>query len=233
VNKGFSAAVFSCLFAAFLTAAVPREARAQEPAATPAPAQAGAAVSAEEAGRGTRVPLAQVSTAFDAAGREALSATLLTQTLAGTAEAPVRNVRLVLRNAGQSFYNYVAGYATFYDEGGVRCGAGLFAFGAAAPGERVEADTPGLRLTCAPAAWRVVATTLLTAAGDAAQPPAPARPAAETTPGAPAAATPADRPALPPLEINVNGRTIPVQLNNPLEIVVGAERVRIVVQPAP
>jgi hypothetical protein len=38
---------------------------------------------------------------------------------------------------------------------------------------------------------------------------------------------------VPPLEINVNGKTIPVQLGNPLEILVGKERVRIVVQPAP
>jgi hypothetical protein len=38
---------------------------------------------------------------------------------------------------------------------------------------------------------------------------------------------------MPPLEINVNGKTIPLQLGNPLEIVVGKERVRIVVQQAP
>src|SRR5205085_11275807 len=38
---------------------------------------------------------------------------------------------------------------------------------------------------------------------------------------------------VPPLEINVNGKTIPVQLGNPLEIQVGKERVRIVVQQAP
>jgi hypothetical protein len=195
--------------------------RRQEPPTVAAPA--------DESERGTRVPLAQVATAFDAAGREALGATLLTQAIAGTPEAPVRNVRAVFRNAGGSFYNYVAGYVTFYDEGGVRCGAGLFNFGAAAPGERVEADTPGLRLTCAPAAWRVVATTLLTATGDAAQPPALA------APDAPAASRPAPTatPSLPPLEININGKTVPVQLNNPLEVQVGDERVRIVVQPAP
>ena len=40
-------------------------------------------------------------------------------------------------------------------------------------------------------------------------------------------------PNVPPLEINVNGKTIPVQLGNPLEIQVGKERVRIVVQQAP
>ncbi|HEX8291521.1 MAG TPA: hypothetical protein VF570_07200, partial [Pyrinomonadaceae bacterium] len=57
---------------------------------------------------------------------------------------------------------------------------------------------------------------------------APASPA--TTPGEPAAQTPA---AVPPLEINVNGKTIPLQLGNPLEVVVGRERVRIVVQQAP
>jgi hypothetical protein len=38
---------------------------------------------------------------------------------------------------------------------------------------------------------------------------------------------------VPPLEINVNGKTIPLQLGNPLDIQVGKERVRIVVRPAP
>jgi hypothetical protein len=187
-------------------------------------------VPAEEAARGTRVPLAQASTAFDAAGREALSATLLTQALAGTPDAPIRNARFVFRNAGQTFYNYVTGFATFYDETGTRCGSGLFTFEAAAPAERVETDAPGLRLTCTPVAWRVIATTLLTPGGDAAQsrPAAPPAPAAQPEP--PAAVTPT---SFPPLEINVNGKTIPLQLGNPLEVVVGSERVRIVVLPAP
>ena len=104
-----------------------------------------------------RVPLAQVAVAFDVAGREALHGRLRTQSLAGTHEAPVRNTRLVLENRSQFFLTYVSGWATFYDSEGVRCGAGLWKLDAFAPTEQVEVDTPGLRLTCSPATWRVVA----------------------------------------------------------------------------
>jgi hypothetical protein len=104
-------------------------------------------------------------------------------------------------------------------------------------------------VTCAPATWRIVATTLLTRTGDVAKPrQQTAPPPAETTnaqSNATTASQPADSGALnanaaapsnssmPPLEINVNGKTIPLQLGNPLEIQVGKERVRIVVQQAP
>jgi hypothetical protein len=178
-----------------------------------------------------RVPLAQPAAAFDVAGREALSGRLLTQQLAGTPDAPVRNTRVVVENRTSLFYNYASGWATFYGEDGVRCGEGLWKLEALAPQEQVEVDTPGLRMTCQPTTWRLVATTLLTRAGDVAKPPegapAPAEAAAPVAEQAPSAAT------LPPLEINVNGKTIPIQPGNPLEIVVGKERVRIVVQPAP
>src|SRR5688572_5204385 len=187
------------------------------------------------------VPLAQPAVAYDVAGNEALGGRLRTQSLAGTPEAPVRNTRLVVENRSPVFYNYVAGWATFYGADGVRCGEGLWKLEAFAPREQVEVDTPGLRLTCTPATWRIVATTLLTRTGDVAKPreqiappPAETGPAqsgeapATTTGGAQAAAA-----TTPPLEINVNGRTIPIQLGNPLEIVVGRERVRIVVQQAP
>ena len=189
------------------------------------------------------VPLAQAAVAYDVAGNEALGGRLRTQALAGTPEAPVRNTRLVVENRSPVFYNYVAGWATFYGEDGVRCGEGLWKLEAFAPREQVEVDTPGLRLTCTPATWRIVATTLLTRTGDVAKPreQTPAPPA-ET--GAPQSSTPesAARPStpesssaasVPPLEINVNGKTIPIQLGNPLDIVVGKERVRIVVQQAP
>lgn len=195
-----------------------------------------AAQEAERPGE-ARVPLAQAATAYDAEGREVLAASLLTQDLAGSPEAPVRNTRVVVRNRSQLFYNYVQGWATFYGEGGVRCGEGLWKLEAFAPDEQVEVDTPGLRLVCRPSTWRVVATTLLTRTGDAAKPreqaaPAPpeggisAQPSATTT-------TTSTTGTLPPLEININGKTVPIQLGNPLEITVGGERVRIVVQPAP
>lgn len=189
------------------------------------------------------VPLAQAAVAYDVAGNEALGGRLRTQALAGTPEAPVRNTRLVVENRSAVFYNYVAGWATFYGEDGVRCGEGLWKLEAFAPREQVEVDTPGLRLTCTPATWRIVATTLLTRTGDVAKPreqtaPPPAEPgtpgAAGATESPDAATTTAPAPAaVPPLEINVNGKTIPLQLGNPLEIVVGRERVRIVVQQAP
>ena len=184
------------------------------------------------------VPLAQAAVAYDVAGNEALGGRLRTQQLAGTPEAPVRNTRLVVENRSPVFYNYVAGWATFYGEDGVRCGEGLWKLEAFAPREQVEVDTPGLRLTCTPATWRIVATTLLTRTGDVAKPreqtqPPPAEPgtpSSTTPPAEPATTTPA---GVPPLEINVNGKTIPLQLGNPLEIVLGKERVRIVVQQAP
>jgi hypothetical protein len=190
------------------------------------------------------VPLAQAALAYDVAGNEALGGRLRTQALAGTPEAPVRNTRLVVENRSPVFYNYVAGWATFYGEDGVRCGEGLWKLEAFAPREQVEVDTPGLRLTCTPATWRIVATTLLTRTGDVAKPRQPTQPppaetgaptSSTTTPAEPATTTGTTPAAagVPPLEINVNGKTIPLQLGNPLEIVVGRERVRIVVQQAP
>ena len=194
-----------------------------------------------------RVPLAQAASAFDVEGHEALGARLRTQSLAGTVDAPVRNTRIVVENRSPVFYNYVAGWATFYGDDGVRCGEGLWKLEALAPREQVEVDTPGLRVTCTPTTWRIVATTLLTRTGDVAKPrQQTAPPPAETpTGGQSNAAQPADSAAsnangaastassVPPLEINVNGKTIPLQLGNPLEIQVGKERVRIVVQQAP
>ena len=189
------------------------------------------------------VPVAQAAVAYDVAGVEALGGRLRTQALAGTPEAPVRNTRIVVENRSPVFYNYVAGWATFYGADGVRCGEGLWKLEAFAPREQVEVDTPGLRLTCTPATWRIVATTLLTRTGDVAKPreqtaPPPAEtgaaPTGETT--TTATTTGGAQPttaATPPLEINVNGRTIPIQLGNPLEVVVGKERVRIIVQQAP
>ncbi len=195
------------------------------------------------------VPLAQAATAFDVAGREALQGRLRTQTLSGTPDAPVRNTRIVVENRSSYFYNYVAGWVTFYDGENVRCGEGLWKLEAFAPNEQVEVDTPGLRLTCTPATWRLTATTLLTRSGDVAKPAEGASPPAVEKTATPAASSDATTPAtgttttsptgatgasvVPPLEINVNGKTIHVQLGNPVEIVVGKERVRIVVQPAP
>lgn len=209
-------------------------ASAQQSPQTPAEASAGAGSNSVE----PRVALTEAATAFDAAGRVALGGRLRTTSLAGTQDAPARNVLVVVENRSGFFYNYVSGSATFYDAGGVRCGEGLWKVGTLAVGESAEVDTPGLRLTCTPTTWRIVAINLLTRSTDVAKPDQPAPPAATdssaapATPGAPAmTASPAS--ATQRLEININGRTLPLQIGNPLEIVVGNERVHIVVNPAP
>lgn len=206
-------------------------------------AEAGAAAGGE-----ARVALTEAATAFDAGGRVALGARLRTTSLAGTQDAPTRNVLLVVENRSGFFYNYVSGSATFYDTGGVRCGEGLWKVGTLAVGETAEVDTPGLRLTCTPATWRIMAINLLTRSTDVAKPDQPAPPATDnaapatpsqpqpTTPDSPATTSPATAATagvMPRLEININGRTLPLQVGNPLEIVVGNERVRIIVSPAP
>jgi hypothetical protein len=198
-----------------------------------APAEPGAAA----AGGEPRVALTEATTAFDATGRVALGGRLRTTALAGTQDAPARNVLIAIENRSQFFYNYVSGSATFYDAGGVRCGEGMWKVGTLAVGEVAEVDTPGLRLTCTPATWRIVAVNLVTHSTDVAKPDGGAPPAPDSampaTPmGAPAPPASAAS-AMPRLEININGRTLPLQLGNPLEIVVGNERVNIVVNPVP
>ncbi|MDT7541988.1 MAG: hypothetical protein QOE33_1892 [Acidobacteriota bacterium] len=186
--------------------------------------------------RGTkesRVALTDAATAFDAKGHTAIGARLRTTQLAGAIDAPVRNVSLVVENRSGLFYNYASGWATFYDAGGVRCGEGLWKTEAFAPGETAEVDTPGLRLTCAPATWRITALNLLTRSTDIAKPGEPA-PATGATPTMTVAQTgPATAETPQRLEININGKTMPLQFDNPVDIVVGKERVRIVVRRAP
>ena len=195
-----------------------------------------------EAGSGSgngepRVALTEATTAFDASGRVALGGRLRTNVLAGTQDAPARNVLLVIENRSGLFYNYVSGSATFYDAGGVRCGEGLWKVGTLAAGESAEVDTPGLRLTCTPTTWRIVAINLLTRSTDVAKPDQPAPAATDSatpaTQSAPALTVMPSAATMPRLEININGKTLPLQIGNPLEIVVGNERVHIVVNPAP
>ncbi|MGH9944956.1 MAG: hypothetical protein ACRD9R_21615 [Pyrinomonadaceae bacterium] len=186
----------------------------------------------------TRVALAEAAQASDAGGRVALEARLRTTQLPGTPDAPVRNTLIVFTNRSPLFYNYVSGWATFYDAAGVRCGEGLWKLEAFAPNESAEVDTPGLRLTCTPSTWRVAALNLLTSTADVAKPDQPTLPADASAPTAvpssqTASSTGATTTTTQRLEININGRTLPLQLGNAVEIVVGQERVRIVVSPAP
>jgi hypothetical protein len=172
-----------------------------------------------------RVALTAQPIALDGLGRPALAARLLTSPLSGAVDAPVRNARIVVESRSQSFYTYVSGWATFYDGDGVRCGEGLFKLDALAPGESAETDLPGLRLKCTPATWRLVAMNLIARKSEAETAQAGASPDASTTPPS--------VPAIPPLEINIDGETHPLQLGNPLEIRVGRRRVRITVNTAP
>jgi hypothetical protein len=185
--------------------------------------------------RESRVALADAATAYDIAGRVAISARLRTTSLAGAVDAPVRNAAIVVENRGGIFFNYASGWATFYDGAGVRCGEGLWKVEAFAPGESAEVDTPGLRLTCAPATWRVTALNLLTRSTDVAKPnePAPTTGAQPTATPPTTVPTAAGAEAPTRLEINVNGKTLPLQLDNPLDVIVGKERVLIVVRRAP
>jgi len=206
---------------------------------TSSPAATAAVAPSQDAGE-RRVPLTEQPIALDTAGRAALAGRLRTgtnATLNGSIDAPIRNARLVVENRSQNFFTYVSGFATFYDAEGVRCGEGLFKLDALAANESAETDTPGLRLTCAPAAWRIVATTLLTRTGDVAKPNDPiltpnATPASAQTASANIMMQPTPA-AVPPLMIDINGKTLPVQLGNPLDIKIGNERLRIVVSAAP
>src|SRR2546423_11795845 len=149
-----------------------------------------------------RVALAAQPVALDGLGRPALAARLVTTALGGAPDAPVRNARVIIENRSSFFYTYASGWVTFYDGEGVRCGEGIFKLDALAPTESAETDLPGLRLKCAPVSWRVVATDLVIRTNDVAIAP----PAAQTTPSV---------PAVPPLEINIDGETHPLQLGNP------------------
>lgn len=170
------------------------------------------------------VALAQKAVALDAAGREALTGSLLTTTLQGTPEAPVKNIRFIVENRGASFYTYVSGSVTFYKEGAIRCGEGLFTLNALAPSESAEVDAPGLRLECTPVSWRIVATNLMTRASDAAKPAIVEQQSSVQT----------QAPAPPaPLYLTVDGKQYQVPVNSTLEIPVRKRRIKITLSDQP
>ena len=108
-----------------------------------------------------RMPLTQAAVALDAGGNAALEGTLRTTALNGAPDFPVTNTRLVIKNVSPISFSYVSGLVTFYDGSGVRCGEGLLTADVLAVDEAVETDTPGIRIRCAPATWRLVATNLI------------------------------------------------------------------------
>ena len=169
-----------------------------------------------------RVALSEAARASDMKGATAIEARLATQVLNGGEDSPVMNVKLVVKNISGTFYNYVSGWATFYDSAGVRCGEGLFKLDALAADESAATDTPGLRLRCTPATWRIVATNLLTRAADVAKPVEAVAPTPEAVRSAPTN-----------FVININGEEHPIQLNNPITLQMGNREQRIVLRSAP
>lgn len=162
-----------------------------------------------------RVALSERAVALDGTGAAALEASLRTAALNGAVDSPVTNIRLVVNNASGISYAFVTGLVTFYDGGGVRCGEGLFKAGALAVGEAFETDAPGIRIRCAPATWRIVATNLLPRVA-----PSPIQP------------TSAVRQDVN-LMISVDGDEHPIQLDRSMVINVGTTQRTIVVRQAP
>jgi hypothetical protein len=183
------------------------------------------AATSQDAGTERRVALEEQPVALDSLGRTAIVGKLLTPALNGTPDAPVRNARFIVENRSAFFYTYVSGSVTFYDERGVRCGEGEFSLNSLAPNEQAETDAPGLRLTCAPRTWRIVANNLLTRTSDTAK---PLEAATQPVPPAP----PAPPPAPASVEIVVDDQVYNAPLGSTLEVPVKKKRVKITVRAA-
>jgi len=175
-------------------------------------------VSAQETPLGSslnekRVALTEPAVALDASGAAALEATLRTTALNGAPDAPVTNIRMVVRNRGAMPYAFVSGAVTFYDAAGVRCGEGVFKADALAADESFETDSPGIRIRCQVATWRLVASHLLP----------------RISPNAPIGAltrTPSN------FVISIDGEEHPIQLDRPLTLTLGEKRRTIIVRTA-
>ena len=177
-------------------------------------------VAAQEPAAGStekRVALTETAVALDGNGAPALEANLKTTALNGAEDSPVTNISLVVKNSSSVSYVFVSGLVTFYDGAGVRCGEGLFKAGALAVGEAFETDTPGIRIRCAPASWRIVANNLLPRVSPS---------------GAVSASTVAGRSGLN-LVISVDGEEHPIQLEKPMVLKLGEARRTIVLREAP
>jgi hypothetical protein len=160
------------------------------------------------------MPLTEKAVAFDASGVPALEATLRTTALNGAPDAPVTNIRMIVRNRSTIPYAFVSGSVTFYDSAGIRCGEGVFKADALAVDESFETDTPGLRIRCEAVSWRVVATHLLPRM-------APNQPITVL------ARAPSN------LVISIDGEEHPIQLDKPMTITLGEKRRTIVVRTPP
>lgn len=164
-----------------------------------------------------RVPLSETAVALDGSGAPALEATLRTTALNGADDSPVTNIRVVVKNSSSSAYAFVSGLITFYDGAGVRCGEGLFKADALAMNEAFETDTPGIRIRCSPATWRIVATNLLP----------------RVPPNPPPSVGPTASRANLNLLISVDGEEHPIQLDKPMVLMLGNAQRTIVLREAP
>ena len=161
-----------------------------------------------------RMPLTEAAVAFDGNGAPALEATLRTTALTGAPEAPVTNIRMIVRNKSAISYAFVSGTVTFYDAAGVRCGEGLFKAEVLGADESFETDTPGLRIRCEATTWRIVATNLLP----------------RLLPNQPLTRL---MRAPSNLVISIDGEDHPIQLDKPMTITLGEKKRTIVVRTAP
>ncbi len=168
-----------------------------------------------------RVPLTETTVARDGSGASALEATLKTTALNGTSDLPVTNIRLVVKNSSVVSYAFVSGLVTFYDGAGVRCGEGIFKADALSVNESFETDTPGIRIRCAPATWRIVATSLVP------------RVTPNVTPVLGAPTVSSERRSGLNLIISVDGEDHPIQLERPMVLTLGTAQRTIVLREAP
>ncbi|HET6647204.1 MAG TPA: hypothetical protein VFH01_07740 [Pyrinomonadaceae bacterium] len=160
------------------------------------------------------VPLTQTAVALDGRGTPAVEGTLRTTSLNGAPDTPVTNIRVVIKNVSPSPFSYVSGLVTFYDGSGIRCGEGTFKADEVLANESVETDAPGIRIRCAPANWRIVATNLLP----------------RLSPGLVGLDT-ASRSAN--LIISVDGEEHPIQLDRPMVLTLGERQRTIIVRQIP
>ena len=168
-----------------------------------------------------RVLLTETAVALDGSGASALEAILKTTALNGASDSPVTNIRLVVKNSSVVAYAFVSGLITFYDGAGIRCGEGIFKADALSVGEAFETDAPGLRIRCAPATWRIVATNLVPRVAPIVT-PIPATPTASS-----------ERRAGLNLIISVDGEDHPIQLERPMVLTLGTAQRTIVLREAP
>jgi hypothetical protein len=174
---------------------------------------ASVAIAQQNSANERAVALTDRAIALDATGAPALEATLSTKALNGSQDTPVTNIRMVVRNAGSVPLCVRVRHRDFLRW----CRSALcgrhFKADAVAVNESFETDTPGIRIRCSAASWRIVATNLLPRL-------------------APLATVPTAAAIPPRLLISVDGETHPIQLDKPMTLTVGDKQRTIVIRSA-